>query len=207
MRPTRDQHDATTAGTLERAPGAAHRPARLHALQGRGAATSGAPSRRVTWARGVWAAMLVLHLWPLAKVGAGIFAGEGGLPGFLALLAAQALFAAKLADVRWLRLPSRRGAVVAFLIATCLAHPEVAFEQLGLASKTAAVVTLAVAPAAARAEPKRWLARFLRDAARAGALWRDQAGLLVRRRRALAPVPVPVQGARFGRAPPRSIRH
>lgn len=165
----------------------------------------GPPARRVSgWARGLWGAMLAFHCWPLFKVAAGMLAGEGGLAGFAMLLATQALFAAKLADVRWLRLPSRRAAVVAFLIATCFAHPEVAFTELGHASKGTAVVVIAAAPVALRAQPKRWLADWLRAGARAVALWRDAVGTLALRRCALAQAPVTLRTARFGRAPPRS---
>jgi len=163
------------------------------------------PERRARgWARGVWGAMLAFHCWPLVKVAAGIATGEGGYAALFMLLATQALFAAKLADVRWLRLPSRRAAVVAFLIATCCAHPEAAFSELGHASKCAAVATLAAAPVAQRARPRRWLADFLRAGARAVSVWRDMVGALVLRRRALALAPVTLQRTRYGRAPPRS---
>jgi hypothetical protein len=148
--------------------------------------------------------MLAFHCWPLTKVVAGIVAGDGGYAGLAMLLATQALFAAKLADVRWLRLPSRRAAVVAFLIATCFAHPEAAFTELGHASKGAAVVVLAAAPAALRARPRRWAQDWLRAGASAISLWRDTVGALVLRRRALVRVPVILQATHFGRAPPRS---
>ena len=152
----------------------------------------------------IWATMLALHLWPLGKVLAGLVAGEGGFGALATLLATQALFAAKLADVRWLRLPSRKGALVAFLLATCFAHPETTLTELGHATKSAAVATLAVAPVVAKARPKRWLTDWLRAASRATATWRDVVGTLVRRRRALTLVPVLLLGAPPGRAPPRS---
>lgn len=152
--------------------------------------------------------MLALHVWPLGKVALGIAAGEGGWLGLGALLATQALFAAKALDVRWLRLPSRRAAVVAFLLATCCAHPEVAFEELGHATKGAAVATLAIAPAACRTRPRRWL-QGLRDllgrSARAASHWRDRVGALVSERRALAAASSCLVSARRGRAPPRSV--
>lgn len=148
--------------------------------------------------------MLAFHCWPLVKVAAGIATGEGGYAALLMLLATQALFAAKLADVRWLRLPSRRATIVAFLIATCFAHPEAAFTELGHATKGAAVAVLVVAPAALRARPERWLASWLRAGTRAASVWRDTVGALVLRRGALSLAPVTLQRTRFGRAPPRS---
>jgi hypothetical protein len=151
--------------------------------------------------------MLALHCWPLLKVSAGVLAGEGGYVGLAMLLATQALFAAKLADVRWLRIPSRRAAVAVFLIATCCAHPEAAFAELGQATQASAVAVLAAAPAALRARPKRWLAEWLRAGARTVAVWRDTIGTLVLRRRALAWTPLVLQATRFGRAPPRSSSH
>jgi hypothetical protein len=148
--------------------------------------------------------MLALHCWPLFKVSAGILSGEGGFAGFAMLLATQALFAAKLADVRWLRLPSRRAAIVVFLIATCCAHPEAAFAELGQATKATAVAVLAATPVALRARPKRWLADWLRAGALATATWRDTIGTLALRHRALALAPITLQRTCFGRAPPRS---
>jgi len=173
--------------------------------------SAGAPSRWRLGARIVWGALLALHLWPIAKVTGGLLAGDGGFGALAALLATQALFAAKFADVRWLRLPSRRAALVAFLIATCCAHPEVAFEQLGHAQQPAqwgaALATLAAAPAVARAKPCRWLARFQRFVGgRLVALWRDTVGVLARPVPVCVPIAARVYGRHSGRAPPPSIR-
>ena len=157
-------------------------------------------------ARAPWALMLALHLWPLAKVAAGLIAGQGGWLALFGLLATQALFAAKVADVRWLRLPSRRAAIAVFLIATALAHPEAALQELGHATKGAAVATVAAAPAALRARPKRWLQDWLRRGVAAVTVGFDRVGRCVRPERALAPALVPCRRLRPGRAPPAPFR-
>jgi hypothetical protein len=152
--------------------------------------------------RWLWACMLALHLAPLWKVGGSLVAGEGSLAAFLGLLATQALFAAKFADVRWLRLPSRRAALLTFVLATAGAHPEVVFEELGHAVKPAAAVVLAAAPAAARAKPGRWLATWLDAFTRRSALWRDRVGVLVRATGVPRAARAVTSAVRFGRAPP-----
>ncbi len=162
--------------------------------------------RGSVFARALWGLMLALHLWPLAKVTAGLVAGQGNWLALLGLLATQALFAAKLADVRWLRLPSRRAAIAVFLIATALAHPEVALQELGHATKGAAVATVAAAPAVLRARPKRWLQDWLRRGAAAVQVGFDRVGRLVRPERALVPVLHPARRLRPGRAPPAPFR-
>ena len=165
-----------------------------------------AGQRGSAFARALWALLLALHLWPLAKVTTGLVAGQGGWLALAGLLATQALFAAKLADVRWLRLPSRRAAVVVFLLATALAHPEAALQELGQATKGAAVATVAAAPAVLRARPRRWFADWLRRGAHAVDLGFDRAGRMVRPERAVALVPLSVRALRPGRAPPARPR-
>ena len=92
-----------------------------------------------------WVVLIGIHLCPAAAVGRRIVESAGGTAGqwlsLLALTAAMGLFALKLADARFLRLPRSRAGRVAVLLAVALLH----HDALGLTADRAA--TLA-APAA-----------------------------------------------------------
>ena len=96
-------------------------------------------------ARAAWAGLLALHLLPTAAVARRIVNSDGGAAGdwasLLLLIAAMALFAMKLAGVRFLRLPASRTGKLAVLLAVALLH----HDALGLNAADAGVLA---APAA-----------------------------------------------------------
>lgn len=127
-----------------------------------------APSSAVTLssrlARLGWAALAALH----AAIALRLTADDGGLAPHAGSVAALAttvvLFALKAADARFLRLPRRRHAAIAFLAATALVHHE-AVVTPEVAAPVAVVAVLGGAEALRReAGPIARALRRLRDA-------------------------------------------
>lgn len=81
--------------------------------------------RHLTLGRVWWSALAALHTPIFLRVSAGLLTGEADparLASWLGLLLTLGFFALKAADVRFLRLGSRRASVVAFLVVCALVH-------------------------------------------------------------------------------------
>jgi hypothetical protein len=135
--------------------------------------------------RSFWAAILLVHLWPLVKV-IGFLLAQPDNPAawgsLLALLVAIAFFSAKTAGVRWLQLPSRWTGAVVFLVACGLVHGERVDPHDPLKITTVAVVATTAATVLAIRQRRR-LGELLTNLAGAPALtihqlclWGERAG-------------------------------
>lgn len=91
--------------------------------------------------RGFWALLLVLHL-PLLLSTAGFGDAPLQLSRVLVLGAACAIFALKVADLRWLRLPADRRVWLAVAVAVALLHAGAVAPELITASADALLGSL-----------------------------------------------------------------
>lgn len=91
-----------------------------------------------------WASLVLVHLFPIAKVfGPALYGQTEALLSLLTLLASTVFFVLKAADVAWLRLPKTAASRVAFVLIVALLHREAigpSVEELASVAATATVV-------------------------------------------------------------------
>jgi len=121
--------------------------------------------------RGAWAALLGIHAPIVLELGTRVTTEgpTGGAVGGLAVLVpALVLFALKLIDVPWLRLPRRRHSFIALCVVTAMVHHEALTPAAGetalFGATTAIVVTTALAPRVTRSRRLPRLRDLLRAA-------------------------------------------
>ncbi len=86
--------------------------------------------------RAFWALLVLVHAPALVGVtrSAAGDPASADLTAGLVLVLTVVLFSLKLADVSFLRLPTRRGSLLAFVVAFCLVHHEMALSEAGKAA-------------------------------------------------------------------------
>ena len=114
-----------------------------------------APAARRAW----WMLLILIHVPVLGSVGRSMLAHpeEGKWLPFVALCLTVLLFVLKLLDAPFLRLRTRRGAALAFLLVCAVVHHEVAASEVGreLLKQTPVILAAGIVVAGFRRSQRR----------------------------------------------------